>query len=447
MAVIHRFRSIMPVSANAIPFLLNMEKTEILQIADISAFIDHLPRLAGHNPDYDLTRRELIQKGLIGQRIYETVFPSGPVAVVPGLYPRAAAEAAENLPVSSETEAESSSSAEEASPEETPAEISADPDCLLVQISGESIGYIRKNDYPHMKELLDGSRIVSMSVELHGGPYRMLFEDETLEDGSAGYYALLTVQIREDEPERNASRETGTMHYISTSYDTVLLEKRGRRGNGALVLALLLGAFYLGFSIPYWIMIRKGLISAAPFLGGDLPDNLLNPHIALAAGAVILTFIALLMKNSIVPMLAALAFTASAWTLPGYALFTAPSAVLCMAAALRKNSKPLLTFIKVLVLFAVLGGIGWFLKDTALYFWNNKAFMIRPTGHEETVPADDFDLSDEDDLNGDVYDSVNFMGDDSGDEGYGDGAFEEEDYDEEDDDFMGNMNMIADQGF
>ena len=73
--------------------------------------------------------------------------------------------------------------------------------------------------------------------------------------------------------------------------------------------------------------------------------------------------------------------------------------------------------------------------------------MIRPTGHEEAVPADDSDLLDEDDLSGDAYDSVNFMGDDTGDDGYGDGAFEEEDYDEEDDDFMGNMNMIADQGF
>ena len=408
-----------------------MEKTEILQIADISAFTDHLPRLAGHNPDYDLTKRELMQKGLVGQRIYETVFPSDDVTLVPGSYPRAVAEDAESTPASPEAETEAS----------------AEPDCLLVQISGEPVGYIRKSDYPHVKELLENSRIVSMSVELHGGPYRMLFEDETLEDGSAGYYGLLTVHLREDEPEKPVSSETGTMHYISTSYDTVLLEKRGRRGNGALVLALLLGAFYLGFSIPYWIMIRKGLITAAPFLGGDIPDSLLNPHMALVAGAVVLTFIALLMKNSIVPMLAALAFTASAWTLPGYALFTALSAILCMAAALRKNAKPLFTFIKVLVLFAVLGGIGWFLKDTALYFWNNKTFMIRPTGHEEAVPAGDpYDL-DEDDLNGDVYDSVNYRGDDIDDEGYDDGAFEDEDYDEEDDEFMGNMNMIAGQGF
>ena len=484
-----------------------MERTETFQVADIAAFADILPRLCGHNPDYDLTKRELTEKNLVGQRIYENLYPCEEVTLVPGRYasaPKAPAgpEAAQAPEAASGTEAsqtaevphgtndsqtpeatsgpdepqtseaasgtEASQTSEATSGPENPQTPNAaagtdntqapqatpgpdnsqtpntaggteasseESECLLVQVSGESVGYIRKANYPRMKDLLDKGEIVSMSLSLHGGPYRMLFEDGTLEDGSAGYFGLLTVSLREAEADKkSSSQETGTMHYISTSYDTLLLEEQGKRGNAAIVLALLLEGFYLGFSIPYWIMVKNGRMNALPVLGGDLPASLLNPHMGMVIGAAVLALLAFFMKNSILPMLAGLLFAASAWTLPGYALFTVPGALLCMIAALRKKSGALLTFIKVVALFAVLGVSGWLLKDTALHFWNSKTFMIRPTGNEEA--ADSSDMSGENDGGiddiafDDGFDDDGFTDDGFDDDGFADDEFADEDFDE-----------------
>lgn len=479
----------------------NMEKTQTFQIADISAFAHRLPRLSEHNPDYDLTKRELLEKGLVGVRVYESLFPCEDVKLIEGVYdeeqvqgkPEAEAEpavevaleteaddspntdTAEAVPtsvvdstkvnVSSDVDSEkadvtSDSNSEEtnvnapinpdaepaanadadvktdAGPDQTDQEETVEEPCLLVEVSGEKIGYIRKANYPQVKALMENGSIVSMSAQLYGGKYRMLFEDDILEDGDAGYYGLLTVVSKEAESEKSESSGSGSTTYISTSYDTVLLEERGRRGNGALVIALILGAFYLGFSVPYWIMIRRGMITASPILGGDLPNKLLNPHLALVIAAVAVTIVALFMKNCIMPMIAALLFAFSAWTLPGYALFTTPSAVLCMIAALRKPSKPLMAFIKVLVFLGVLGVCGWLLKDTATYFWNNKTFMIRPTGHETP--------SDGNTINGLGFEDAPGAEDD--DEDYDDGDFDD-DEDFEDDDVTFDNGGFANIGW
>ena len=433
-----------------------MERTETFQINDIASFAELLPRLSEHNPDYDLTTRELMERGLVGQRIYEDLYPCEDVSLVPGTYrtpsyggENETSHTADAAPGStrentgsrndaseSTTPAETGSAApgDDASPED---QASADPSpasagaaqCLLVQVSGENVGYIRKANYSLLKDLLDKGAIVSLSLALQGGPYRMLFEDGTEEKGSAGFFGLLTAVIREEEPHRNTeSGEARTTQYISTSYDTLLLEQRGRRGTPALILALILSAFYVGFSIPYWIMIRRGMIASSAFLGGDLPDQLLRLHLGPVIAAVVLTLLSLFMKNSVLPVLAALVFTGSSWTLPGYALFTAPCALLCAIAALRRKSKGFLTFLKVLTLLGVLGVSGWLLKDTALYFWNNKTFMIRPTGTEEApaVSEDEgYDEFTDFDDSGDFYDDYDEEYDGS-DEDYGDDTYEED---------------------
>ena len=443
-----------------------MDRTQTFQINDIAAFADILPRLSEHNPDFDLTKRELADKGLVGQRIYENIYPCEDVTLVPGTYRTAAPskEDAETAPgeipsANAETEAvpgekPAAENETETGPGEKPAaEMEAETvpggkvpaagseeeNCLIVQVSGESVGYVRKASYPLLKELLDKGAITSLSLALHGGPYRMLFEDGTQEEGMAGFFGLLTATIREEDQRSGSSpREDSAISYISTSYDTLLLEQNGRRGNAALVLALILGAFYIGFSVPYWLMIRRGLIAPSPLLGGDLPNQLLNPHLGLVIAATVLTLLSLFMKNSVVPMLGALVFAGSSWTLPGYALFTAIPALLCAIAALRRKSGGFLTFLKVLALLAVLGVSGWLLQDTAISFWDSKTFMIRPTGTEAPPEESGYEGSD------DEYAGLGDMNspDDMYDGGY------DENYDEGyDEDYGGDYDEAYDNGF
>ena len=372
-----------------------MKHTESIHITGLAPFAEQIVLLAQHNPDYDLTKKELEDKGLAGERVYQDLYPC------------------EDASLEAETET----------------------GLVRVLVTGQQIGYVRKASCAHVKELLDKGSVTEVAVRMHGGPYRILMEGDddelTLEDGSAAMYAMLDLTYEEAEAAAPASADSddSAMHYVTTTYDTQVLDDSGRRGNASLVFAILISGFYLGFSIPYWILIRKGMASPVPRLGGDIANQLLNPHMAMVCGALLITIIALLTKNGFWPLVAAGLFIGSCWKLPGMTVFTLLPALFCLLGAFRRKSKVFLTLLKVLMLFAVLGGAGYLLKNTALEVWNEHKFVIRPTGTEifdfEGAPYGD-DYVDWDDDYSDEYDDEDDQYNDYDD-------YDDDDFDDDDD--------------
>lgn len=350
-----------------------MKQTDTIHITGLASFAGQLDPLSQHNPDYDLTRTELIEKGLVGERIYEHTYPCEDVAL---------------------------------SPEEGTG-------MIQVLVTGVPIGYVRKASCPYVQSLLDKQSIRELSIKMHGGPYRILLEgredEPVLEEAEAALFALLEI-VSEEADAAPAAEGDSAMHYISTTYDTQVLDDSGRRGNAPLVLSLLLAGFYLGFSIPYWILIHRGVTTAVPRLGGSIAGNLLLPHLILAAAALALTVLSLIFRKPLLPLGAALLFLLSCVRLPGMTLFVLLPALLCLLAAFRirgdegKMAK-IARIAKFPVLIAVLAGSIFLLRPTAQEILSTGRLIVRPTGSEvfdfETSENTDNSFEQLDDFGGD----------------------------------------------
>lgn len=76
---------------------------------------------------------------------------------------------------------------------------------IRVEADGVHIGYIKSGSAAHVKKLIDNNLIHSIKIEIGGGKYKMITEDEDddgnvktrLEKGSTGYgyYAKLTLEV------------------------------------------------------------------------------------------------------------------------------------------------------------------------------------------------------------------------------------------------------------
>ena len=393
-----------------------MKKTENFQIAGMAAYKDNIEQLAEHNPDYDLSEKELIDTGRIGERIYETLYHPEEITL---------------------------KDQEEEQPDS--------PARLIVCADGEPVGTILSRQSGVLRRLMQENRFRNIKMTMQGGPYKILLPDMddtiTTERDTAGMYAYISVDY-EDESSDSLPEEDAQSSYsfISTTYETsILQEDPGKRGRACLVFALLLSGTYLVFSGLYWWFIRNGRLQPLLQLGGDLPDRFLYPHLGIAAAGFLFLILSVLTKNGWFPMLAALLFTGSCYTLPGYAVFLCMPAFFCAVGALRRRENKALTALKVLALLAVLGVSGWFLKDTALNLIRTREFAFLPTrgyvppagGSEESFPEDDEDYYndedyDEEDYGGEDYGEDDFDEEDYGDEDYGGDDFDEEDYGDED---------------
>lgn len=447
-----------------------MKKTETIQITQINTYLNNIARLAEHNPDYDLSQKELSDTGRIGERIFETVYHPEEITfkevlprerAVPAVTENAAAEetAAEDERVTVENTAAGNDTApaEDAAAgndtvpaEDAAAENAADSDSMdiLVLADREPVGTVISKRVPFLKKLLDENAIYSTVLTLQGGKYKIILPDDTdtlsTEREEAGLFGFLTIEYEDSsagEPAQETSSDSG-FSYISTTYETTMLkEDPGKRGRFLLGLSLILAGGYLIFSGLYWYFARTGKTQLLSVLGGDLPDRLLFPHLGIAAGGVLFIILSLLTKNGVFPFLSALALVGACAFLPGYAAALFLPALFCVFAAFRRRSAKGIVFLKVLSLFAVLGLSGWFLKNTAQAVYSTRRFELLPMwdsvpsggssqgedGYEDDEDYDDFDEDDYDDFDEDGFDDYD------DDEDYDD-DFDDEDYEDDDGD-------------
>lgn len=106
--------------------------------------------LGTENPDFKLTRKQLIEDGVIYERVYKTDFFVKSCDLIP----------------------------EPDNP--------ADPKAIKVVVEGVHIGYIKKGSCAHIHKLLREGSIDRITCEIAGGPYKIIVTDYD-EDGEEIY--------------------------------------------------------------------------------------------------------------------------------------------------------------------------------------------------------------------------------------------------------------------
>lgn len=143
------------------------------KLAGTSYHLDAIMALAQENPDYDLTKREIIDDGLTDERIYQYAFADGPVELV-----------------------------------EDPGN-EYDPNAIKVLVAGQHIGYIKRGSTGRIHNLQRAGRVLGVTAEIYGGKYKVVICDDD-DDGTerydlikdeTGYGAAIEILVRpEQEP-------------------------------------------------------------------------------------------------------------------------------------------------------------------------------------------------------------------------------------------------------
>lgn len=120
------------------------------KLAGTSYHMDAIMALAQENPDYDLTKREIIDDELTDERIYQYTFADGPVELV---------DDPDN---------------------------EYDPNAIKVLVAGQHIGYIKRGSTGRVHNLQRAGRVLGVTAEIYGGKYKVVTCDEDY-DGTEHY--------------------------------------------------------------------------------------------------------------------------------------------------------------------------------------------------------------------------------------------------------------------
>ncbi|MEA4965413.1 MAG: HIRAN domain-containing protein [Oscillospiraceae bacterium] len=111
---------------------------DIFHVVGVSYCIDHVMKLATCNPEWEKNGRSILAQGGAGKKIYRYCFINKPVKILP-------------------------------EPNN-----SHDRDALLVQIAGEKIGYISRQDNINVKRILGKNSVKFTSAFISGGQYKVV---------------------------------------------------------------------------------------------------------------------------------------------------------------------------------------------------------------------------------------------------------------------------------
>lgn len=141
-------------------------KTENFIVAGVAQYTKAFLTLGEKNDDYDLSNAEIKQEYGDGDRIFQYEFFPAKVELIP------------------EPENE------------------YDPNAVMVVVDGEKIGYIKKWNCTHVKNLL-AQGDARVSVEIGGGKYKDVLEDDdrlTVERDEMPFWARVSITTGQEEP-------------------------------------------------------------------------------------------------------------------------------------------------------------------------------------------------------------------------------------------------------
>lgn len=141
-------------------------KTENFKVAGVTQYTKAFLTLGEKSDDYDLSNAEIKQEYGDGDRIFQYEFFPAKVELIP------------------EPENE------------------YDPNAVMVVVDGEKIGYIKKGNCTHVKNLL-AQGDARVSVEIGGGKYKDVLEDDdrlTVERDEMPFWARVSITTGQEEP-------------------------------------------------------------------------------------------------------------------------------------------------------------------------------------------------------------------------------------------------------
>lgn len=148
-------------------------KTEKFKITGISYCKDDIiANLAVENDDYSLSKRELLEEYSEGDKIFEYEFDTTPLELVP------------------EPENEFDSNA------------------IKVMVNGIKVGYIKKGSTAHLKNLLDSPDFSGKSIEIYGGKFKEIDDDDNIVNDEMDIYADLEIYTRIESPAASVNQKS-----------------------------------------------------------------------------------------------------------------------------------------------------------------------------------------------------------------------------------------------
>lgn len=151
------------------------KRTETFHIAGTSYREDAILTLAEENDDYNLSKKELIDNGMEDERIYKYYFPTMRSELIP----------------------------EPDNPH--------DPNAIKVLVNGVHIGYVKAGSCSHVKNLLGSGKVSSYGVDIAGGPFKRIYEDEDgkyqLEKEDRNFSATLMITVQDDSQDPKPTPE------------------------------------------------------------------------------------------------------------------------------------------------------------------------------------------------------------------------------------------------
>lgn len=122
-------------------------KSEKHHVAGITSYIDNIMKLAVENPDYPMSKKEIIDNFMDGERIYQYEFFPSKIELI-----------------------------------EEPTN-AFDPNAIMVKIDDLHVGYIKKGSCSHIKKLLTNNSIKILDANIVGGNYKVVYESNNQPSG------------------------------------------------------------------------------------------------------------------------------------------------------------------------------------------------------------------------------------------------------------------------
>lgn len=200
---------------------------ERFNIAGTSFRQDAIFSLAQDNDDYRLTNKELVEQGYEDERCYKYYFNPKGTQLVP------------------EPDNEH------------------DPNAIKVITGGIHIGYVKASDCAHIKELMESGSVSSYGVDLEGGPYRIVSEDEDgklhSESDVDDFFGKLLITVFDDNPEEE-------LQTTATKSSAKAPATKGQRVFIKILLAVLaVMLLLLSLVYPFLLVAVLGCIAAIIF--------------------------------------------------------------------------------------------------------------------------------------------------------------------------------------
>ena len=105
------------------------------------------------------------------------------------------------------------------------------------------------------------------------------------------------------------------------------------------MVALIIGAAYLAYSMNYWSSANTGTGSSAEQIGAGLATALVIPHLVMTGLGALFNLFALLMYSRPFALTAAILYTVALVLFPMYFMFVILQMILCYVAFARMEKK------------------------------------------------------------------------------------------------------------